>query len=202
MAEKKDEEEDLEEVLEGETDQQVTGKEDADEFLEEHYDDLEAVLDYKAEELGLTQKKINDKKKRRPPKLSEDEKKRKQNYLKQLKIRDELDHIIQEASRRKDPHYMHEYIAFIIGSGFISMGFLYNKVFLTFYVIGMLVTLRASISFLGSNDTKLVRIIRNHPFWYVLSGVVTTIMFLGAGYSFPVIDLSLTELVVTTLIGG
>lgn len=101
---------------------------------------------------------------------------------------------------QKAEHWLHEEYTFFIGSFLVTTGFLYDKVFLTFYVIGMMMLFGWSAK-MFPDDTKVVKLVRNHPLWYIAAGLIWTLLFVSRGYPIPAIDLSLTELVVTSLLG-
>jgi len=87
---------------------------------------------------------------------------------------------------KEEGHKFHEAYTMMIAMGMIAAGFLYSGMFMSLYILGVLYVLYDNAKFLpGEKDSWFARLTSNHPRFYILGGIVTGLLFLGAGYEFP-----------------
>lgn len=138
--------------------------------------------------------------------LNDKEKQIYENRIKQLHLQDKYERMVDDKVRngkKVDPHHLHEYGAAFIGASLVTLGFLYQETFFGLYIVGLILTFSKSLE-IGNikGDTRLVKLIRNHPLWYILGGMIFIILFIGAGYTIPNgFEVSLTGIVVHGILG-
>jgi len=93
----------------------------------------------------------------------------------------------------------HEWHALVSGAGLIGLGHLYSGVFVLIYGLLMIKAVVARLT--DRKASGLVGEISKELQYYIVGGIVTALIFMGAGYAPPEVPLSLLE-VTKALLGA
>lgn len=85
----------------------------------------------------------------------------------------------------------HEWHALVSGAGLIGLGHLYSGVFVLIYGLLMIKAVVARLT--DRKASGLVGEISKELQYYIVGGIVTALIFMGAGYAPPDVPLSLLE---------
>jgi hypothetical protein len=85
----------------------------------------------------------------------------------------------------------HEWHALAAGAGLVGLGHLYSGVFILIYALLMLKAVASRI--LGRESSGLVREISKELQYYIVGGLATALIFLGAGFPIPDVPVSIYE---------
>lgn len=89
---------------------------------------------------------------------------------------------------RKTGYDFHALYSAVTGALLTMTGFLYSGVFITIYILGLLYILATNIKALPQKEGRFAKLASNHPTYYLLAGVVVTLLFVGAGHQVPEIE--------------
>jgi len=95
-------------------------------------------------------------------------------------------------------HEFHEAYTMLISASLVSAGFLYSGMFMSLYILGILYVVYDNAKFLpGEKKSYFAKLTSNHPRFYILGGIVSALLFLGAGFEFP-----MPEGMISTIVGA